>query len=66
MSRDPGIAVDNPALVLVRELRGNATVAIVAYGSPTISIKFNNTLIVSPYPTHSPPRPPRFQHRVCG
>jgi len=50
------IAVDNPSVyplvLLAREIRGNATVAVVAYGSPTISIEFNDTLVVTPYPTH--------------
>jgi len=46
--------VDNPSVyplvLLAREIRGNTTVAVVAYGSPTI--EFNNTLVVTPYPTH--------------
>ncbi|ABO07537.1 hypothetical protein [Pyrobaculum calidifontis] len=50
------IAVDNPSVyplvLLARETRGNATVAVVAYGAPAISIEFNNTLVVTPYPTH--------------
>jgi len=50
------IAVDNPSVyplvLLAREIRGNATVAVVVYGSPTISIEFNDTLVVTPYPTH--------------
>jgi len=41
-----------PLVLLAREIRGNTTVAVVAYGSPTISIEFNNTLVVTPYPTH--------------
>jgi len=48
------IAVENPSVyplvLLAREIRGNTTVAIVAYGSTTI--EFNNTLVVTPYPTH--------------
>jgi len=38
--------------MLVREIRGNATVAVVAYGTTAISLRFNNTLVVTPYPMH--------------
>ena len=39
-------------MLLAREIRGNATVAVVAYGSAAISLRFNNTLVVTPYPMH--------------
>jgi len=55
-SRVLSITVDNPSfypvVLLAREMRGNATVAVVAYGTTAISLRFNNTLVVTPYPMH--------------